>query len=126
MILFSANFPACWPLSAENAGLTALKANPAIARRIEKCISIPAFLHKGEEPYKRKAGSGTIFFAGCNLRCGFCQNYKFSHVLKGKIVTEPQLAQLMMALEAGGAHNINLVTPTHFLPQILKALLLCV
>lgn len=84
-----------------------------------------AFLHKGEEPgISGRNGSGTIFFSGCNLKCLYCQNYKFSHHLEGRIITEEELAHIMLALEAKGAHNINLVTPTHFLPQILKSLLL--
>ncbi|UCD15587.1 MAG: radical SAM protein [Candidatus Omnitrophota bacterium] len=84
-----------------------------------------AFLHKGEEPaISGEAGSGTIFFSGCNLKCIYCQNYKFSHSLKGKKITERQLADIMLKLQRRGAHNVNLVTPTHYLPQIMKALLI--
>ncbi|MBU0896601.1 MAG: radical SAM protein [Candidatus Omnitrophica bacterium] len=82
-----------------------------------------AFLHQGEEPViTGKNGSGTIFFSGCNLKCSYCQNYKFSHFLIGKVVDDAGLAKIMLNLQAKGAENINLVTPTHFLPQILKAL----
>ena len=82
-----------------------------------------AFLHKGEEPpLSAQEGSGTIFFSGCTLRCIYCQNYKFSHTQKGKSITTGELARLMLQLQNKGAHNINLVTPTHFLPQILEAL----
>ena len=84
-----------------------------------------AFLHKGEEPViSGNKGSGTIFFSGCNLKCCYCQNYKFSHQMKGKQIKEPDLAKIMLKLQEKGAHNINLVTPTHLLPQILKSLLI--
>ncbi|MCF7874032.1 MAG: 4Fe-4S cluster-binding domain-containing protein [Candidatus Omnitrophica bacterium] len=82
-----------------------------------------SFLHFGEEPpISGKGGSGTIFFSGCSLRCIYCQNYKFSQLDNGKIMEEKELAKVMLDLEKKGAQNINLVTPTHFLPQILKAL----
>lgn len=81
------------------------------------------FLHTGEEPpISAKKGSGAIFFSGCNLRCAYCQNYKFSHQLKGKKTSEEKLAEYMLGLQEKGAANINLVSPTHLLPQILKAL----
>jgi len=82
-----------------------------------------AFLHKGEEPpISGDQGSGTVFFSGCSLKCIFCQNYRFSHEIKGKRLTPESLADLMLSLQEQGAHNINLVTPTHFLPQILQSL----
>jgi putative pyruvate formate lyase activating enzyme len=84
-----------------------------------------SFLHKGEEPpISGDRGSGTIFFSGCSLKCIYCQNYRFSHNLEGKTIKEEDLAEIMLNLQAQGAHNINLVTPTHFLPQILKSLLI--
>ncbi|MDD5195117.1 MAG: 4Fe-4S cluster-binding domain-containing protein [Candidatus Omnitrophica bacterium] len=84
-----------------------------------------AFLHGGEEPVLTgKAGSGTIFFSGCSLKCVYCQNYKFSHQNQGSLINENALARIMLKLQEKGACNINLVTPTHFLPQILKALLI--
>lgn len=82
-----------------------------------------AFLHQGEEPaITGDFGSGTIFFSGCSLKCLYCQNHKFSTQLTGKKVSQEQLAQIMRELRDQGAHNINLVTPTHFLPQILGSL----
>ena len=82
-----------------------------------------AFLHQGEEPgISEGGGSGTIFFSGCNLKCAYCQNYKFSHLNEGKVVGEDDLAQIMLKLQGKGASNISLVTPTHYLPQILKSL----
>lgn len=79
--------------------------------------------HFGEErPLVGAGGSGTIFFAGCNLGCLFCQNYDISHHDHGEEVTPQHLAGTMMALQRLGCHNINLVTPTHYLPQILEAI----
>jgi putative pyruvate formate lyase activating enzyme len=90
----------------------------------KNAVIYTAFLHKGEEPaISGKLGSGTIFFSGCSLKCVYCQNYKFSHVISGKTVKEEELAKIMLKLQTQGAHNINLVTPTHILPQILKSLL---
>ncbi len=81
--------------------------------------------HFGEErPLVGYGGSGTIFFANCNLGCIFCQNYDISHLGHGRPITPERLADMMIDLQRQGAHNINLVTPTHFLPQILEALLI--
>lgn len=89
----------------------------------KEIVIYSAFLHYGEEPaISGKDGSGTIFFSGCNLKCVYCQNYKFSHITEGKKISEDDLAKIMVGLQDKGAHNINLVTPTHYLPQILKAL----
>lgn len=83
------------------------------------------FLHQGEEPgISEGLGSGTIFFSGCNLKCVYCQNYKFSHLNEGEILAESDLANVMVGLQKQGAANINLVTATPFIPHILKALLL--
>jgi putative pyruvate formate lyase activating enzyme len=81
-----------------------------------------AFKHQGEEPgISGKGGSGTIFFSGCNLRCVYCQNYRFSHTITGTNISATQLSKIMLNLEKTGADNINLVTPTHYLPQIITA-----
>ncbi|MCI8911610.1 MAG: radical SAM protein [Clostridia bacterium] len=78
-------------------------------------------LHKWEEPIiSGSNGSGTIFFSGCNLKCVYCQNYDVSHG-KGKDITPQILADIFKKIEDSGAHNINLVTPTHFVDDILKA-----
>jgi putative pyruvate formate lyase activating enzyme len=81
-------------------------------------------LHFGEEaPLVGERGSGTIFFAGCNLKCVFCQNYDISHdPTAGLEATPEQLAGVMLHLQEQGAHNINLVTPSHVAAQILEAL----
>jgi putative pyruvate formate lyase activating enzyme len=79
--------------------------------------------HFGEEaPLVGINGSGTIFFSSCNLLCSFCQNYGISHGNIGKEVTSSELASIMLELQAAGCHNINFVTPSHVLPQILEAL----
>ncbi len=79
--------------------------------------------HFGEEsPLVGYSGSGTIFFTYCNLGCLFCQNYDISHLGYGEEVDEKDLALIMLKLKKMGCHNINFVTPTHMIPQILKAL----
>lgn len=82
-----------------------------------------AALHFGEEPViSGTRGSGTVFFSGCSLRCIFCQNHEISSRNFGKEISTDRLAEIFMELEAQGAHNINLVSPTHFTLQIIKAL----
>ena len=82
-----------------------------------------AFPHHGEEECLRGwGGSGTIFFSNCSLRCVFCQNFAISHEGDGRPVTAEQLADTMLHLQKRGCHNINLVTPSHVVPQILEAL----
>jgi len=81
--------------------------------------------HFGEEsPLVGTRGSGTIFFAGCNLKCCFCQNYDISHGARGRETGPEDLAAIMLELERGGCHNINFVTPTHYIPQMLEATLI--
>ncbi len=81
------------------------------------------FPHFGEEEcLKGWAGSGTIFFSMCNLRCVFCQNYDISQAARGPEVTAEELAYRMLELQSLGCHNINFVTPEHVVPQILEAL----
>lgn len=83
--------------------------------------------HFGEEPpLVGTNGSGTIFFTNCSLSCEFCQNYDISHLGLGSIISTAELAQAMLKLQNQGCHNINLVTPTHFTPQILSALVIAV
>lgn len=80
-------------------------------------------LHFGEEPsISGERGSGTIFFSSCNLNCVFCQNETISHKRIGAIITPERLAEIFKELEDMGAHNINLVNPTHFIWAIKKAL----
>ncbi len=78
--------------------------------------------HFGEEkPLVGTYGSGTIFFTHCNLLCLFCQNFDISHQGAGQEVTDDDLADIMLALQSQGCHNINFVTPSHVVPQILAA-----
>lgn len=79
--------------------------------------------HFGEEaPLVGRHGSGTIFLTNCNLRCLFCQNYSISQLGEGEIISKEELAYMMLSLQSQGCHNINLVSPTHVVPQILVAL----
>lgn len=79
-------------------------------------------LHMWEEPcISGKEGSGTIFFSGCSLRCKYCQNFEVSQLSKGVDITTKRLADIFKELEDIGANNINLVTPTHFVDEIIKA-----
>ncbi len=81
--------------------------------------------HFGEEPpLVGRGGSGTIFFAFCSLRCVFCQNFEISRGMVKDTVTANELADIMIGLQQRGCENINLVTPTHYLPQIIEALLI--
>ncbi|MFH1853696.1 MAG: radical SAM protein [Candidatus Omnitrophota bacterium] len=78
--------------------------------------------HFGEEPpISGYSGSGTIFFTHCSLRCAFCQNHPISQLGEGREVSIEDLAGMMLKLQTQGCHNINFVTPTHYMPQILKA-----
>lgn len=81
--------------------------------------------HFGEEdPLRGRTGSGTIFFGSCNLRCVYCQNYEISQLREGADVSPKELADMMLDLQDRGCHNINLVTPSHQVPQILAGLLI--
>ncbi|MCY1714069.1 radical SAM protein [Caproiciproducens galactitolivorans] len=109
----------CGALRTENegAGFCGMGSNPVVAR---------AALHFWEEPcISGKRGSGTVFFTGCCLKCVFCQNYQISTKKEvGKIISVQELADIFDRLAEQGAHNINLVNPTHFVPAILQALAL--
>ena len=79
--------------------------------------------HFGEErPLVGRGGSGTIFFSNCNLLCCFCQNWEINHRGDGRFISEVELADMMLDLQERGCHNINLVTPTHVVPHIVRAL----
>lgn len=84
-----------------------------------------AALHFWEEPcISGESGSGTVFFSGCNLRCVFCQNYSIAVGDSGKIISKERLCDIFLELQDKKANNINLVTPTHFIPQIKEALIM--
>ncbi len=100
-----------------------LEGELGICRAGSNLVVSSAFPHFGEEPpLVGRHGSGTIFFAHCNLRCVFCQNYDISHREEGEEIPMEDLAPLMIALQEKGCHNINFVTPTHYAPQIMAAL----
>src|SRR5215831_14461954 len=84
--------------------------------------------HFGEEPpLTGTRGAGNIFFGNCNLRCVYCQNYQISQTHKEQIknqITHERLSEIMLELQARGCHNINFVSPTHFAPQMARAILL--
>lgn len=82
-----------------------------------------AALHMWEEPcISGEKGSGTVFFSGCNMKCIYCQNYVISTECKGDYITENELAEIFIELQRKGASNINLVTPTHYVHQIISSL----
>ncbi|MBD3421155.1 MAG: radical SAM protein [Chitinivibrionales bacterium] len=84
-----------------------------------------AFAHHGEEPcLSGNKGSGTIFFSNCTLKCVYCQNYQISHEGEGEMYPNDRLAETMLWLQRSGCHNINLVTPSHYMPWMLEAIYL--
>ena len=86
-----------------------------------------ATAHFGEErPLVGQGGSGTIFFSNCNLLCVYCQNWEINHRGDGRIRSHAELAEMMCSLQRRGCHNINLVSPTHVVPHIVKALRLAI
>ena len=100
-----------------------LKGEKGICQASDKISVSSAFPHFGEEPpLVGRRGSGTIFFANCNLRCAFCQNHDISHQNNGSETTPEGLAELMLYLQGIGCLNINFVTPTHYATQIVQAL----
>ncbi|MCF0120523.1 MAG: radical SAM protein, partial [Oscillospiraceae bacterium] len=95
-------------------GVCGMGLNPVLAR---------AALHEWEEPcVSGERGSGAVFFSGCTLRCAYCQNYSISHGRFGKEITPTRLREIYFELINKGAHNINLVNPTHFADAILESL----
>jgi len=97
----------------------------AVCRTGERALVSSYSPHFGEEdPLVGVGGSGTIFFAWCNLKCQYCQNYEISQLGHGCEVDPPELATMMLRLQQMGCHNINFVSPTHVVPQILAASLI--
>jgi putative pyruvate formate lyase activating enzyme len=97
----------------------------AVCRTGERALVASFGPHHGEEdPLRGHAGSGTVFFTWCNLRCVFCQNWDISQRGLGEPVSSEELAGMMLRLQAMGCHNINLVSPSHVVAQILAALVL--
>lgn len=108
-------------------GVNRLEGERGFCRSGEEVIVSSYNTHFGEEPpLVGNLGSGTIFFTNCNLKCVYCQNYPISQLGNGNKVTLQELAKIMLTLQKRKCHNINLVTPTHFVPQILKSLKLAI
>jgi putative pyruvate formate lyase activating enzyme len=100
-----------------------LEGQIGFCRAKDNLVISSIFPHHGEEPpISGTNGSGTIFFTYCSLKCCFCQNYQISHQEEGQAYSVEQLAEKMLWLQNLGVHNINLVTPTHFLPWIIKSI----
>jgi putative pyruvate formate lyase activating enzyme len=103
-------------------GVNRKKGDKGFCRAPLKPVVFGAHPHFGEEmPLVGHYGSGTIFFSNCNLRCIFCQNWPISIEGKGKEIEDEDLAKMMLSLQDIGCHNINVVTPTHVMPNILNA-----
>ena len=104
-------------------GVNRAAGEAGVCRTGRNALVSTAHPHFGEEaPLVGSGGSGTIFFSGCSLKCLFCQNYEISHLAQGEEATPKRLAFLMLRLQEAGCHNLNLVTPTHVVPQLLEAL----
>jgi len=105
-------------------GVDRLAGETGFCRASAKLVIYSANPHYGEEEsLVGRHGSGTIFFSNCNLRCVFCQNWPIAHEGRGKVISDEDLADMMLYLQKIGCHNINLVTPTHVMPNILNATL---
>jgi putative pyruvate formate lyase activating enzyme len=104
-------------------GVNRLAGEKGVCRTGRNAVVASYAAHFGEEqPLVGINGSGTIFFSNCNLLCLFCQNFEISHLGEGEEVTADQLAAMLLNLQRQGCHNINFVTPSHVVPQILSAL----
>ncbi len=114
-------------LCPHNCGVNRIKGEQGRCRSGLKPRIASANLHRGEEPpISGSKGSGTIFFSGCTLNCVFCQNFPISQQNSGETISTWELARRMLQLQKRGAHNLNLVTPGHWLPQFLAALWLAI
>jgi putative pyruvate formate lyase activating enzyme len=103
-------------------GVDRKKGEKGLCQAPMKAILFSAHPHFGEEiSLVGQNGSGTLFFSNCNLRCIFCQNWPISHEGRGKECEDEELAEMMLKLQKIGCHNLNLVTPTHVMPNILNA-----
>ncbi len=130
-------YEACCRLCPRECGVDRSRGEMGYCQTGQQAVVSHALLHYGEEPVissrqggawdgpgqgKPRSGSGAIFFAGCNLKCRFCQNYQLSWLHQGRAFDNEELVRTMLELEARGALNINLVSPTHLLLPILRAL----
>jgi putative pyruvate formate lyase activating enzyme len=114
-------------LCPHDCGINRIKGEKGICGAGLKPKIASANVHRGEEPpISGDNGSGTIFLTGCSLKCVFCQNFPISQLGNGEEISTKVLASRMLKLQRQGVHNINFVTPTHFMPQILAALWLAI
>lgn len=114
-------------LCPHDCGVNRIKGEQGICGAGVKPKIASATVHRGEEPpISGTRGSGTIFLSGCSMKCVFCQNFPISQFGNGEEVTTGELAARMLKLQKQRVHNINFVTPTHYLPQILAALWLAI
>ncbi len=113
----------CCELCPRRCRVNRLQGETGICRTANEAVVSSYGPHFGEEaPLVGSQGSGTIFFTHCNLRCMFCQNYTISQLGDGKPASKGEIARMMLSLQKRGCHNINFVSPTHVVPQILEAL----
>lgn len=104
-------------------GVNRINGDLGICKANDKIKIARAALHKWEEPpVSGEIGSGTIFFSHCNLKCVFCQNHEISQEYSGAYISIKRLSEIFLELQEQGAANINLVTPTHYIPQIIEAI----
>jgi putative pyruvate formate lyase activating enzyme len=114
-------------LCPHDCGVNRLQGETGVCRSGVRPKIASSNVHRGEEPpVSGTRGSGTIFLGGCTLRCRFCQNFPISQLGNGDEISTFELSRRMLQLQKRGVHNINFVTPTHYLPQILAALYLAV
>ncbi len=112
----------CCRLCPRNCGVNRLEGELGFCRTGRLARVADAHPHFGEEdPLVGERGSGTIFFSHCNLLCLFCQNFEISHGGEGREVSDEELARILLALQEMGCHNINFVSPSHVVAQILSA-----
>ncbi|HIE11985.1 MAG TPA: radical SAM protein [Desulfotomaculum sp.] len=117
----------CCDICPRRCGVNRLRGERGACRAGREPVVSSFHPHFGEEaPLVGYNGSGTIFFTYCTLSCVFCQNFEISHLGLGEAVSVKELARLMLTLQKLGCHNINLVSPTQFVPQILAALAIAV
>ncbi|MFH1575022.1 MAG: radical SAM protein [Acidobacteriota bacterium] len=108
-------------------GVNRLKGETGVCNSTARLKVYSAGPHLGEErPLVGRGGSGTIFFSNCNLLCSFCQNWEINHRGDGRLISHDSLASMMIDLQDQSCHNINVVTPTHVAPHIVKALRIAV
>ncbi|MEG2290346.1 MAG: radical SAM protein [Clostridium sp.] len=108
---------------ARNCGVDRINGNIGFCKSVATVKVAKAYGHMWEEPcISGTKGSGTVFFSNCNLRCVFCQNHDISQADIGKEISIERLSEIFLEQQAKGYHNINLVNPTHYIPQIIAAL----